>query len=152
MMNEIERNLRAYEEYISIDHDEAGWRPVWDRLFAILCSYKSPVKEAFGLDPRKSILYTDFPELLKSVCDPQLPTVYFPKLREFGLVVFDGGAFQLISFDPWSGKPLPKSLRKTWFDHFEGLGIELWEELEKVPEPYKDETWWKDSYVSGVNA
>ena len=150
-MVELERNLEAYEHYISVDHDEVGWRHVWDGLFAILCSYKSQVKEAFELDPRKSVLFSDYPELLETACDLQLPIVYSPKFREFGLIVFNGAAIQNISFDPWSGKPLPGSLRETWFKHFESLGIEPWEEAEKVPDRHQDETWWKDGYVAGKN-
>jgi hypothetical protein len=152
-MTDPAANLKAYEGYIEVDYDEAGWEQVWTGMFAFLCSHKTSVKEAFGFDCRQSILHSHYPRLLEFACDPQIPIVYSPALREFGVIVFDGGpAKQGLEFDPWTGKVLPKSLRDEWFSAVEALGLDPWNEETKVPARFNDETWWKDSYVPEKSA
>jgi len=68
---------------------------------------------------------------------------YVPKFREYGIPVHDGGSSKVvISFCPWCGKQLPVSLRDTWFDELEKLGVEGWD-FPNIPEKYKSDSWWK---------
>jgi hypothetical protein len=152
-MTEVEANLKGYEDYIAVDYDDAEWDRVWTGLYSILCGFKTSVKEAFGLNPKASILEREYPSLLKAACDPQLPLVYRPDIREFGLIVFNGGpSYQQMYFDPWSGQPLPKTLRDKWFETVEQLGIHPIDDRNAIPARLKDETWWKESHVSGKNS
>lgn len=139
---EAKANLDACREHAGLKLDEQGWERVWEGMYALLCRRKRDVADAFSLDPRRSALYGAFPELLRSACDPQIPLVYSPDLREFGLMVFDGGpAIQTFSFDPFSGKKLPESLRDRWYDDLDARGIDPHGET-PLPEGYGDETWW----------
>ena len=69
--------------------------------------------------------------------------IYIPKFREYGIPVHDGGSSKVkIHFCPWCGSKLPVSLRNTWFDELEKLGIEDWDDP-RMPEKYKSDIWWK---------
>lgn len=94
---------------------------------------------------RDSVLVTDFPELFKRVNDDETAIVYYPKLREFGIPVLDGGpSFIEISHDPFSGKTLPKPLRDEWFATVEKLlGRPYAGPLETpLPDELTSEAWW----------
>ncbi len=55
-----------------------------------------------------------------------------------------------ITYCPWCGKKLPKSLRSEWYDEIENLGIELPldnEKIKKLPKEYQTEEWWKKKGV-----
>lgn len=147
MDTEIEENRLVCARFDDFDRDEAGWDEIWEGLYAILISHKEGVRAAFSLDPRKSVLFSTFPDLLWAACDPQLPIVYSPVFREFGYPVFDGGpASSTMAFDPWTGKALPPSVRDAYFDEAEKLlgqdvGI-LDDELDTLPEAFRGEAWW----------
>ena len=147
MDEEIEANRTALERFDDFDRDEDGWDEIWEGLYAILADAKSEVREVFGLDPRKSTLFSEFPGLLWSACDPQQPIVYGPSFREFGWPVFDGGpAFTTLRFDPYTGKQLPGSVRDAYFDEAEkllGKDVALFdEELGTLPDAFRSEQWW----------
>ena len=147
MDSEIEANRAACAHYDGFDRDEAGWDEIWEGLFAIMVARKGGVRSTFGLDPRKSSLYDAFPNLLWAACDPQLPIIYSPVFREFGMPVFDGGpAKNTIRFDPYTGKALPSSVRDAYFDVAEEiLGHEvalLDDELDTLPPAFRGEQWW----------
>ncbi len=147
MDTEIEANRAACQPFQNYDRDEDGWDEIWGGVFAILVEHIAEVREVFDLDPRKSILFNDFPDLLWAACDPQEPVIYSPVFREFGMPVFDGcPSMTTLRFDPWSGKPLPASVRDAFFDEAEKiLGHEvgvLDEELDTLPASYQSEAWW----------
>jgi hypothetical protein len=69
---------------------------------------------------------------------------YSPKLREYGLIVHDGGSsIREISFCPWCGARLPASLRDRWFEELERLGVDPGGE--EIPEAYRSSDWWARS-------
>lgn len=147
MNEQIAANLRACAHFDTLELDEAASKKVWDGLYAILVERKRAVRRLFGLDPRRSVLFAEFPELLWAACDPQIPIVYSPVMREFGTSVFDGGpSYTLMQFDPWTGKVLPPSLRDAYIAEAATLlgrevGI-LDEALEDLPEEFRGEDWW----------
>ena len=63
--------------------------------------------------------------MTEAVADQQLPLVFIPKFREYGVQVLDGGtSFLALSFCPWCATKLPSSLRDQWFDEMERLGVD----------------------------
>ena len=81
-------------------------------------------------------------ELTTAVEAGDLPLVYSPKFREFGIAYTDGGSsFLLITFCPFCGEQLPGSLRDEWFDALEQLGLEP--EDPAVPEVFGSDRWWR---------
>ncbi len=71
-----------------------------------------------------------------------LPVVYVPKFREYGVRVLDGGSsYVLLEFCPWCGKRLPSSMRDAWFDAIEAMGLEP--ESQGMPEEYRNDSWWR---------
>lgn len=147
MDQEVAANLKACAHFDGFDRDEAGWNEIWDGLYAMLVERKDGVRAAFGLDPRKSTLFEAHPHLLWAACDPQQPISYSPVFREFGFPVFDGGpAVAAIAFDPWTGTPLPPSVRDAYFEEAEKLlgqdvGV-LDEALDTLPPAFRGEAWW----------
>ncbi len=147
MDEEIEANRLACERFEDYDRDEDGWDEIWEGVFSILVEHMGEVRQVFDLDPRKSKLFEEFPDLLWAACDPQQPIIYSPVFREFGMPVFDGGpAMTTLKFDPWTGKALPTSVRDPFFEEAEKiLGHEvgvLDEELDTLPAAYQSEVWW----------
>jgi hypothetical protein len=66
---------------------------------------------------------------------------YAPHLREYGLLVHDGGMSSLtIRFCPWCGARLPESLRDRWFEELAAHGIDPWQD--DIPEPFRSSAWW----------
>ena len=78
---EVAANLSACARLDGFDRDGAGWDDIWEGLYAILVDHKRGVRAAFGLDPRKSVLFAAFPDLLWAACDPQQPILYAPVFR-----------------------------------------------------------------------
>jgi hypothetical protein len=144
---ENEANRAAWQRFQNYDRDEEGWDEIWEGVFAILVEHIAEVREVFDLDPRKSQLFNDFPDLLCAACDAQQPVIYSPVFRGFGMPVFHGGpSMTTLRFDPWTGKPLPESLRDAFFDEAEKiigheLGV-LAEELDSLPAAYQSDAWW----------
>jgi hypothetical protein len=143
---EVAANLRACERFDAFARDEAGWDEIWDGLYTILAERKGEVRQVFGLDPRKSVLFEEFSDLLWAACDPQQPIVYSPAFREFGYPVFDGGpSVTMLLFDPWTGKAVPPSVRDAYFEAEKLLGREvglLDDALDSLPEEFRGEAWW----------
>jgi Domain of unknown function (DUF6980) len=126
--------------------EEKAWDEYHERALSGIALQHRDVFKAFGLDPRRSVLFDDFPELLARACDPQCPVLYNPSEREFSLMETWGPAVLVIHFCPWSGKPLPKALSEEWTEAVNAvLGTEDWsyEDLrEKLPDDYWTEAWW----------
>ena len=81
-------------------------------------------------------------ELVTAISSDDLPLVYVPKYREFGITYLDGGSsYQLVVFCPFCRERLPGSFRDEWFDALERLGLEP--EDPGVPEEYAADTWWR---------
>ncbi len=74
--------------------------------------------------------------------ETNLPLVYVPKFREYGLSVLDGGtSYVVILFCPWCSTRLPSSMRDAWFDAIEMMGLEP--ESADVPPAYRNDSWWR---------
>jgi hypothetical protein len=79
-----------------------------------------------------------------SVFDEDIPIIYIPKFREYGIKILDGGtSLQLIKYCPWCGAKLPISLRDKWFDEIYKLNLEP--ESPEIPEKYLTDEWWKSN-------
>ncbi len=53
----------------------------------------------------------------------------------------DGQSGIVLNHCPWSGKQFPSSLRDTYFDILEAMGLDPWEE--EIPEEFESDAWWK---------
>ena len=147
MDDEIEANRLVCQPFDTYDRDEDGWDEIREGVFAILVEHMDEVRDVLDLDPRKSNLFSVFPDLLWAACDPQQPIIYSPVFRELGIPVFDGRpAMTTLRFDLWTGPALPTSVRDAFFAEAEKiLGHEvgvLDEELDTLPEPCQSEAWW----------
>lgn len=149
MLTDQDTNQRAFRKYSGVEYTEKEWAVAWIGIWSFLCSSKQDTWKALDFDPTKSVLYGDYPDLLRHACDIEVPITYSPSFREFGVSVLDGGSSSIgFDCDPFSGKPLPTSLRDEWFEAIEALGIDPWEDKDKIPARFNDETWWKERYVS----
>lgn len=152
-MQEAERELaekeaaaRGEKRPFVETEEEMAWDAYHDRALTGIAIDNRHVLEQLGLDPRKSVLFEPFPELLIQACNPQTPILYDPSIRRFGLKETWGPAMRTISHCPWSGRKLPADLADKWFDLIEELmGTDDWstdEARERLSEDYFDETWW----------
>ncbi len=83
-------------------------------------------------------------DMQNSVFDEDIPIIYIPKFREYGIKILDGGtSFKQIKYCPWCGKKLPISLRDKWFDEIYKLNLEP--ESPEIPEKYLTDEWWKNT-------
>lgn len=89
-------------------------------------------------------------EVTKHCCDAMtshlagddVPIVYSPRFREYGLRIMDGGsARQLIDYCPWCGQRLPDSLRDEWFERLARLGFEPQDP--GIPDDMETDAWWR---------
>jgi uncharacterized protein DUF6980 len=70
---------------------------------------------------------------------------YFPKFREYGIPVYDGGtSFIVMLFCPWCGQQLPSSLRDMWFDLLDEKGIDCGD-FDLIPEDMNSDSWWRSN-------
>lgn len=131
-------------KYVPTD-EERTWEEHNNRALTGIAQQKQAVLEVFGLDPRKSALFGDFPKLLARACDPQSPVLYDPSAREFSLMETWGPAVIVISHCPWTGKALPGSLDDLWYELVSSeLDTEDWtyEDVRaRLPE-FVAEDWW----------
>ena len=68
---------------------------------------------------------------------------YFPKFREYGISVQDGGSSHVeIAYCPWCGFKLPISLREEWFKQLEGRGYTD-PVLDQIPVEFQSDEWWQ---------
>ncbi|HXQ86113.1 MAG TPA: hypothetical protein VN746_05515 [Gaiella sp.] len=90
-------------------------------------------------------------EALATECDdhpdrfdcPDALVGYWPTLREYGLIVHDGGTSMIvIAYCPWCGANLPSSLRDEWYDRLDQLGLDP--DDPRVPETMRSDAWWRD--------
>jgi hypothetical protein len=74
-----------------------------------------------------------------------LPVVYVPELRQYGIQYTDGGtSYQVIAYCPWDGTKLPEPLGDEWFRLvIDELGLDP--EDPRVPEEMRSDRWWKDA-------
>lgn len=79
--------------------------------------------------------------------DPRVPLEYYPIAREYGVMLKDSAAIQLLLYCPWCGKKLPGSVREQYFNILEKeYGIES--DLDSshdlnIPTEFKSDEWWK---------
>ena len=73
----------------------------------------------------------------------EVPILYIPKYREFGIRILDGGtSYIVLEFCPRCGAKLPKSLRDAWFDALEQRGIDP--TGSNIPPEFTDERWYQE--------
>lgn len=85
-------------------------------------------------------------EMEYAVGTPEVPVEYVAKFNEFGLNVVDGGSsYLLLSYCPWCGRELARSLRDEWFEALESLGID------SIPTEFTDERWFTQSRKEHAN-
>ena len=78
------------------------------------------------------------------LADGETAIRYWPKFREYGIPVLDGGDSVItIRFCPWCGVRLPESLRMEWFDRLERLGLEP--DDPAVPAAMQTAEWWRQN-------
>jgi hypothetical protein len=87
---------------------------------------------------------------VERVCDqhpdrhdcPDCLIEYVPNLREYGLLIHDGGtSFAVIRHCPWCGAQLPTSLRSRWFEEIRARGLEPGDDA--IPAEYLSSAWWQ---------
>lgn len=71
-----------------------------------------------------------------------VPIGYDPTLREYFVSLANMDAIQTISFCPWCGSKLPRSLRSKWFNRVRRLGLEPSDD--SIPEEMKSDEWWRN--------
>lgn len=93
----------------------------------------------------KSVLESQYPDLLRYVDEPGACIVYVPRFREFALKVLNGpgesfqGVGKIIDYCPFTGRTLPSSLRDTYFDRLDELKVD---DSDDAPGLYHSEEWW----------
>jgi uncharacterized protein DUF6980 len=65
---------------------------------------------------------------------------YVDRFREYGIPYGDG-SFQVLSYCPFCGAKLPKSLRDEWFRAIHGMGLEAGDPA--MPDEYRSGDWWR---------
>ena len=135
------------EKRVFVETDEErAWDAYHERALTGIAIDNRHVFEQLGLDPRKSVLFETYPELLTQACNPQVPVLYDPSIRRFALKETWGPAMRTISHCPWSGRKLPQDLTDQWFDLIEELmGTDDWstdEARARLSADYFNETWW----------
>jgi hypothetical protein len=81
--------------------------------------------------------------MLRALTDDDIPIVYNPIFREYGILVSsrDSPVTQVIAYCPWCGSQLPKTLRSEYFDEIWGLGLEI--ESPSLPLRFRSDAWWR---------
>jgi hypothetical protein len=80
--------------------------------------------------------------------DASFPLTYNRKFREYGIdYTGDGCSYHVLAYCPFCGSRLPTSLRDSWFDRLDALGLEPDSPL--IPAELKTEMWWADSSQLG---
>lgn len=77
----------------------------------------------------------------QNVLSKEVPVTYYPKFREYGISVLDGGSsFIEINACPWCSSKLPGSLRLQWMEKISSLGLEP--DSQSIPPEYLSDKWW----------
>ncbi len=82
--------------------------------------------------------YSDFFEYLEI---GKVEIGYCEKTREFTIRCTDGQSGIVLKYCPWSGKQFPPSLRDSYFDILEEMGLDAWED--EIPKEFQSGEWWK---------
>ncbi|MEM8813311.1 MAG: hypothetical protein AAGF59_11895 [Pseudomonadota bacterium] len=126
--------------------EELAWDAHRDRELTGIALHHRDVLEQFGLDPRKSVLFDRFPELMTIVCDPQVPVIYDPSARQFAFMETWGPALRVFEYCPYTGQQLPPELSDTWCDLIDTLmGTQDWTSADvrkQLGDAYFTEAWW----------
>lgn len=129
----------------SLTNEERAWDEYHDRQLSGIAFSHKKLLVAFDLNPRKSALCNEFPDLLRWAFNPQSPVHYDPSERQFALMETWGPAVNTIAYCPITGKTLPDPLGEVWPDLVsKELGTEDWsydEAREKLPD-FFTEAWW----------
>ena len=71
-----------------------------------------------------------------------VPVIYIPKFREYGIQVLDGGtSYQEINYCPWCGHQLPASMRYAWCNILEKMGLDPGDP--EIPSEMQSDDWWQ---------
>jgi hypothetical protein len=81
-------------------------------------------------------------DMVRALADPDVPLVYNDKLREYSILIQDGGSsVAVIEFCPFCGVKLPGSLRDEWFDRLDQLSLEP--DSPELPLDMRSGAWWR---------
>ncbi len=79
--------------------------------------------------------------------DPKVPLQYYPIAREYGMILNQSPAVQLIFYCPWCGCKLPESVREFFFEILEKeYNVDPEWDIKNdpnVPDEFKSDEWWK---------
>ncbi|MGC2310116.1 MAG: hypothetical protein WA432_00650 [Candidatus Babeliaceae bacterium] len=81
-----------------------------------------------------------------SLNDPKTPLKYYPIVREYGFIMNDSFAIQLLNYCPWCSIKLPESVRDYYFEIMWARGLEPGFDKyndPNIPEEFKSDEWWK---------
>ena len=77
----------------------------------------------------------------RALRDEDVPLIFVPKFREYGIRVLDGGSsFIELYYCPWCGKKLPRSLRAEWMRRVRKLGLEPGDR--RIPKKFNSNRWY----------
>lgn len=88
-----------------------------------------------------SIYENDFPELFAFIREGKVAIGYMERFREFYISLPRTNACQLIHFCPWTGKPLPASVRDQYFEVLENPNLTPYA-VRKLKREMAGEAWW----------
>ncbi|KWX02955.1 hypothetical protein LI90_4004 [Carbonactinospora thermoautotrophica] len=84
--------------------------------------------------------------MLQNLRADDLPVVYDATIREWGIRYLDGGSsIQRLEYCPWCGKKLPGDLWDEWRTRVEQLGLDPWDDADRIPEAFRSDRWWKEA-------
>ncbi|WP_198533143.1 DUF6980 family protein [Carbonactinospora thermoautotrophica] len=84
-------------------------------------------------------------QMADAIADPDLFISYHPKTRRWGIDYRDGVSISRIEYCPWCGAKLPKGLWDEWYARVEQLGLDPFEDRDRIPEELKTDRWWKEA-------
>ncbi|WP_141658658.1 DUF6980 family protein [Carbonactinospora thermoautotrophica] len=84
-------------------------------------------------------------QMADAIADEGLHLCYLPKYREWGIDHRDELSFKQIRYCPWCGRKLPGDLWDEWRTRVEQLGLDPWDDRDKIPEAFHSDRWWKEA-------
>lgn len=79
-----------------------------------------------------------------NIADPEVPVIYVPKTRSYGILMVEGvgGGNIEIYYCPWCGRRLPEDLCDALLEEVESVGLDF--DSPELPAKYESDAWWKE--------
>lgn len=90
----------------------------------------------------RSIYEDEFPQLFAFIREGKIEIYYNPSRRSFSIGGVEQGLRQEITYCPWTGKGLPRSLSREFSRKLESLDLSVLEP-ETWPREWRSEEWWQ---------